>query len=49
MLRAEGGAELEIPAPRQRVQRMFQRRCYRGRMGQQGDALAVQIAAQVGV
>ena len=45
VLRAEGGGEVE-PACRERVERMGEVGGDRGRMGEQGDALALERAAQ---
>ena len=49
MLRAEGGAQLELGQGGQRVERMRQVGGDRGGVGEQGDALAGQRAAPGGV
>ena len=46
VLRAEGGRELDVGDPRQRVERMHEARGDRGRMGEQGDAASRQRLLQ---
>jgi hypothetical protein len=49
VLRAEGGGQLEVGQGGEGVERMRQVGGDRGRVGEQGDALAGQRAAQGGV
>ena len=49
VLRAEGGGELDVGQGRQRVERVRQVARHRRRMGEQGDAAAVERRAQGGV